>query len=94
MIQLHKKEVQTLKKWHVLALVSEKLKLDRYHILQEIKPHQVNHFIHPSMNCSEYLSSHRFKISAVFKGGIRGKNSAVLCLLCVVNYTVLQRNGY
>jgi len=62
--------------------------------LQEIKPHKVHHFIQPSMSCLEYLSSYRFKISAVLKGGIRGKNSAVLCLLCVVNYTVLQRNGY
>jgi len=43
------------------------------------------------MSCLEYLSLHRFKISAVFKGGIRGKKSAVLCFLCVVNYTVLQR---
>ena len=84
MVQLHTKEVQTLKKLYVLALISEKLKPDHYHILQETKPHYVNHFVQPSMNCLEYISSHRFKIFAEFKGGIRGKNSAVLCLLCVV----------
>ena len=42
MIQLQlkkKKKVQTSKKWYVLALYAENLKLDHYYILKEIKPH-------------------------------------------------------